>query len=234
MDKDERGVSRVRSTRKRKGRIQSIKKLHPQYVVGFIDGEGSFSVSIYDDKTMRNKTYVRPEFSIELRADDREILERIQKTLKCGKIFNCSYERYGWYPHVKYKIGRLNELNNILFPFIRKWPLQAKKAKVFPFFKQVVQMMIRKEHLTRNGLRKIVKLQEKIRALGKNIDWKPLGYGKTVRPVVWDDELIDPDTAHHVREAGSGRNPALSKSSKTVKNLIKLIGCHKQIVEIKV
>jgi hypothetical protein len=160
-------VSKVHSTQKGKEQIQLTKKLHPQYVVGFIDGEGSFSVSIYEDKTMRNKIYVRPEFSIELRADDRRILERIQKVLRCGRIFKCNYERYGWYPHVKYKIGRLNELNDILFLFLEKWPLQAKKAEVFPFFKQVVQMMIRKEHLTKNGLRKIVKLQKKIRALGK-------------------------------------------------------------------
>ena len=104
-------VSKVRSTRKGKGRIRSIKKLHPQYVVGFIDGEGSFWVSIYRDETMRNKIFCRAEFSIELRADDREILERIRKTLGCGKIYDCKYERYGWYPHVKYKVSRLDEIS---------------------------------------------------------------------------------------------------------------------------
>jgi hypothetical protein len=76
MDKNVRGVSRAHSTHKGKERIQSIKKLHPQYVAGFIDGEGSFSVSIYKDETMRNKIFVRPEFEIELRVDDREILKR--------------------------------------------------------------------------------------------------------------------------------------------------------------
>ena len=46
-------VSRVHSTSnlsRGKGQIQSRKKLHPQYVIGFIDGEGSFSVSIYRDE----------------------------------------------------------------------------------------------------------------------------------------------------------------------------------------
>ena len=150
-----------------KERIQSIKKLHPQYVIGFIDGEGSFSVSLCNEKTMRNKIYIRPEFSIELRADDREILERIQKTLKCGKIFNCNYERYGWYPHVKYKIARLDELNNILIPFLEKWSLQAKKSQMFRPFKKVVQMVIAKEHLTKEGVKKLLKLRDEIRALGK-------------------------------------------------------------------
>ena len=160
-------VSRVHSTRKGKGRIQSVKKLHPQYVVGFIDGEGSFWVSIYKDETMRNKVFVRPEFSIELRADDREILERIQKTLSCGRIYECNYERYGWYPHVKYKIARLNEISEILIPFLEKWPLQAKKEKVFRYFKEVIQKRVKKEHLTKKGVKEILKLQKKMRALGK-------------------------------------------------------------------
>ena len=40
-------VIRVHSTHKGKGQIRSIKKVHPQYIAGFIDGEGSFWVSIY-------------------------------------------------------------------------------------------------------------------------------------------------------------------------------------------
>jgi hypothetical protein len=160
-------VSRVHSTRKGKEQIQSIKKVHPQYIAGFIDGEGSFWVSIYRDETMRNKIFVRAEFSIELRADDREILERIKKTLGCGKIYECNYERYGWYPHVKYKVSRLDEISEILIPFLEKWPLQAKKAKAFHFFKKIIKKRMKKEHLTKRGVREIIKLQKEIRALGK-------------------------------------------------------------------
>lgn len=160
-------VSRVHSTRKRKGRIKSMEKLHPQYVAGFIDGEGSFWVSVYRDETMKNKVYVQPEFSIELRADDREILQRIQKTLACGRLYECNYERYGWYPHVKYKVSRLDDISEILIPFLEKTKLQAKKAQVFDYFKQVIQMRMRKEHLTSRGVQKILKLQQKMRSLGK-------------------------------------------------------------------
>ena len=160
-------VSRVRSTRKGKGQIRSAKKLHPQYVSGFVDGEGSFWVSVYRDETMRNKIFARPEFTIELRADDRKILERIQRTIGCGKIYECNYERYGWYPHVKYKVSRLDEVSEILIPFFEKWPLQAKKAEVFRYFKEIIKKRMRKEHLTAKGVKEIIKLQTKMRALGK-------------------------------------------------------------------
>jgi hypothetical protein len=166
-------VSRVHSTKHikpyvlGKGQIRSIKKLHPQYVAGFIDGEGSFWVSIYRDETMRNKIFCRAEFSIELRADDKKILERIQKTLGCGKIYDCNYERYGWYPHVKYKVSRLDDISEVLIPFLEKCPLQAKKAETFQYFKQIIQKRMNGEHLTRKGVKEIIKLQAKIRALGK-------------------------------------------------------------------
>ena len=109
-------VSRVRSTKQLpfrrnfklqapfgKERIQR-KKLNPNYVSGFIDGEGSFSVTIGKHKTLRRKVLVLPEFEIEVRADDRLILERIMVTIGCGRIYDLSYDRYGWFPHVKYKI----------------------------------------------------------------------------------------------------------------------------------
>ncbi|MDD4990414.1 MAG: LAGLIDADG family homing endonuclease [Candidatus Pacebacteria bacterium] len=162
-------VSRVHSTRSkaRKERIQPIKKLHPQYVAGFVDGEGSFWVSIYKDDCMKNKVLVRPEFSIELRDDDRKILYRIKETIGCGKIYECKYERYGWYPHVKFKVSRFDEISEILIPFFEKWPLQAKQAKRFCLFKKIVEKRKKGQHLTKKGVNEIKKLQEKMRVLGK-------------------------------------------------------------------
>src|SRR3990167_6491301 len=151
-------VSRVRSTRREKlwadkdrrrnfklqkpygkEQIQS-EPLNPHYVSGFIDGEGSFSVSIGKHKTLRRGYEVRPEFEIELRKDDQEILERIVVTIGVGKIYDCSYERYGWYPHVKYKITSMWDLHDYLFPFLDANPLQAKKAKSYKIFREILLM----------------------------------------------------------------------------------------------
>lgn len=149
-----------------KERIHS-KKLHPHYIAGFIDGEGSFSVSIGKHKTLKRGKEVRCEFEIELRADDQEILERICTSLQCGKIYDCSYERYGWYPHAKYKITSTKDMEQYLFPFLDTYPLQAKKAKVYQLFKQIVLMMRKKEHLQDQGFYKILLLRDRIRSFGK-------------------------------------------------------------------
>src|SRR3989339_1003914 len=115
------------------------------YVAGFIDGEGSFSISIGKHKTLSRGLEVRPEFEIELRADDREILERIVVSIGCGRIYDCSYERYGWYPHVKYKVTSTKNLETYLFPFLDQYPLQAKKRRTYELFRAIVLMMRRKE-----------------------------------------------------------------------------------------
>lgn len=142
-------------------------KLNPHYVAGFIDGEGSFSVSIGKDAEYRRGVQVRAEFEIELRADDQKILERVLITIGCGKIYDCSYDRYGWYPHVKYKITGADDMNNYLFPFLDKYNLQAKKCEVYKLFKEIVLMYRKKEHLTDSGYSKIVKLRDKMRSMGK-------------------------------------------------------------------
>lgn len=143
------------------------KKLDPQYVVGFIDGEGSFSISIGKHKTLKRGIEVRPEFEIEVRADDREILERICVTIGCGRIYDCSYERYGWYPHSKYKVTSTRDMEEILFPFLDAHKLQAKKAKAYALFREIVLSYRHKKHLTDAGFNRILKKRDELRALGK-------------------------------------------------------------------
>ncbi len=141
--------------------------LHPQYVAGFVDGEGSFVVGFGRHKTLKRGIEVRVQFSIELRADDYEILHRIMKTIGCGKIYDASYDRYGWYPHVTYKIGSTKDMERYLIPFFDRTPLQAKKREVYRIFREIVLMFRRKEHLTDAGFQKIQKLREKYRKYGK-------------------------------------------------------------------
>jgi hypothetical protein len=172
-------VSRAHSTKRKpfernprlkapfgKERIQ-CKKLNPYYICGFIDGEGSFSVSINRHKTLKRGVEIKPEFEIELRDDDRKILERIVATIGCGRIYDCSYERYGWHPHTKLKVTGTRDMVNFLFPFLDRYQLQAKKANVYKLFKKIVLAMREKRHLTEKGFEKIQKLRNEMRRFGK-------------------------------------------------------------------
>src|SRR4030043_1225633 len=113
---------------------QMVKRLSPWYIVGLVDGEGCFAITISKHQTKRLKKDARMIFEIEMRGDQRELLERLKYTWKCGLIYDLKYPRYGWMPHVKNAIKSHKDIFRILIPFFKKHPLQGEKAKDFEDF----------------------------------------------------------------------------------------------------
>ncbi len=142
-------------------------KLPGEYVAGFIDGEGCFTITIAKHKTKKLGLDARIHFQIELRADDLEILQHIKETLGCGRIYHLSYQRYGWHPHVELKVSSLREITTYLIPFLTQYPLKAKKRFSYQYFLQAVEMLKRKEHLTLAGINKLRKIREKMNQYSK-------------------------------------------------------------------
>ena len=67
------------------------KELPGDYVAGFVDGEGCFYLTYRSEiryERPGKPKYFRwtPYFAINLRQDDKEILEKIRNTLSCGNI----------------------------------------------------------------------------------------------------------------------------------------------------
>lgn len=134
-----------------------VDKLHPWYIVGLVDGEGCFAITISNHKTKKLGLDARLIFEIELRGDDREVLERLKNTFGCGSIYELNYDRYGWKPHIKYAIKSHKDIFKILIPFFKKYPLQGKKKKDFDDFCRAAKIFREKRHLTFLG---IAELQE--------------------------------------------------------------------------
>ena len=128
--------------------------LSPEYVVGFVDGEGCFSVSL--NKNDNRIPEVRLIFEIELREDDEPILQEIKELLNCGNIYKLKYDRYEkWHPHVKYKVSNFIDISTKIIPFFQEYPLQAKKRFQFEKFCAVAELIKTKEHLKPEGIEKI-------------------------------------------------------------------------------
>src|SRR3990172_3627102 len=150
-------------------------KLDSNYIVGFVDGEGCFSVSINNRSDGRSE--VRLIFEIELREDDLEILERIKEILGCGNIYHLTYERYvKWKPHYKYKVSNFKDINGKIIPFFQKFPLQAKKKRSFAVFSQVAKLIEKKQHLKEEQVEAIRLIRKNINrdsldALDRHVQW---------------------------------------------------------------
>lgn len=123
--------------------------LNPNYIVGFVDGEGCFCIT-------RDKSNYRLMFEIELREDDEPILKAIQSALGCGQIYRLEYERYAkWRPHIKLKVSNFDDIYTKVIPFFKQYPLQAKKRFDFHKFCEVAELIASKDHLTTTGKRRI-------------------------------------------------------------------------------
>jgi len=127
-------------------------ELNPWFITGFTDGEGSFSLSVRDIDKDTKKGRVLYVFSIILHEKDEGILRSIQSTLGIGKIY--AHGKQG----VQFRVESKKELL-ILIEHFDKYPLITKKSKDFVCFKQAIFLVKNKEHLTKQGLLKLVSLK---------------------------------------------------------------------------
>ncbi len=140
--------------------MSAYKIINPWYVVGLVDGEGCFAIIITKHKTKKFGKDARLCFEIELRADDRPILEIVQKRLNCGYLYDLNYKRYGWKPHVKFYVHKQSDIFYKVIPFFKQFPLPGKKGKDFQLFCQAAELFKQKKHLTEDGMNQLLKIRE--------------------------------------------------------------------------
>jgi hypothetical protein len=123
--------------------------LNPDYLTGFVDGEGCFSLSIYKQGKNLTGWQVKPIFSISLHNKDIKLLEAIQRTLKTGKIYKHGVDS------IQYRVSSLKNLQIITNHF-DSYPLITQKSADYLLFKQAIAIIKNKEHLSIEGLLKLV------------------------------------------------------------------------------
>ena len=136
------------------------------WIVGFVDGEGSFLVNIFRSPRAKLGWQVFPEFNVSQAQKGIELLYAIQKFFGCGHIYihktrNLKNKR--WDPLHKYCVRSQNELSESIIPFFNKYPPRGKlKKKDFELFCKVVETMQTGKHLSINGIKKIVEIVRKM------------------------------------------------------------------------
>lgn len=58
-----------------------------------------------------------------------------------------------------YRVASIKDLANVIIPHFEKYMLNTQKRADFELFKQAIALMNRKEHLTMDGLRRIVAIK---------------------------------------------------------------------------
>lgn len=125
------------------------------YLAGFVDGEGSFNVSLRKKTDYIQQWQISPSFNVSQR--DPTILALLKRHFGCGKI---KKRKDGLY---MYEVTNYQMIQERIIPFFRKFQfLSASKKYNFSIFCKISQLMNRKVHLTENGLKEILRLREKL------------------------------------------------------------------------
>lgn len=125
------------------------------YLAGFVDGEGSFNVSLVWRPDYRTSWKITPNFNVAQR--DKTILFLLKKYFGCGRI-NQRKDGVG-----VYVVENSRAIQERIIPFFKRFKLLSSKAKTnFSIFCQIMDLFVVDEHLTNDGLRKICILREKL------------------------------------------------------------------------
>ena len=140
--------------------------LSPDYVVGLTDGEGSFTAYIRnpdDPKKVKRRVQVEPRFYIKLIEKDKDILYKLKEFFGCGSVYFQKDTRPNHQHCFRYEVFNWKELNEIIIPFFKKYrPKFVSKAKDFRIFCDLMERLNKKEHYTKDGLRKLYKLKARM------------------------------------------------------------------------
>jgi hypothetical protein len=134
-----------------------LKGLNPFFITGFVDAEGSFMIIVKKSKTNKIGWNVEAMFEICLHSKDLQILNEIQAFFGIGKIYIKSNRK-----EVSYRVRDIKSISNVIIPYFNKYPLHSAKSIDFQLFKECVELVNAKKHLTESGLEKIISIKSAI------------------------------------------------------------------------
>jgi len=134
------------------------------YIVGLVDGEGSFCVHVWTpNSSLKRRALVELRFYLKLIDRDKVVLEELQNFFQCGKIYQQKDFRKNHQHCNRFEVFNRSELATTIVPFFEKHSLQTvSKQKDFVLFSQVLKLVQAKEHLTEPGLTKIRTLKDQM------------------------------------------------------------------------
>ena len=102
--------------------------LTPDWVAGFVDGEGCFHIGINKNEKVKFGYQILPELTVVQHERDLKLLHKIRSFMGCGVVRRNHAERFCW------RVRKLENLHKIILPFFGKYPLRSQKNIEFHKF----------------------------------------------------------------------------------------------------
>ena len=145
--------------------IHSMQNLNPNYIIGLVDGEGSFTVYVRNPskKNLIRRVRVEPRFYIKLVDKDKKILYQLKNFFGCGSVYSQKDARPNHQDCYRYEVFNRDELRTTIIPFFIKNKLKfPSKKKDFDIFCKIFRLIESGIHLKESGLRKLYNLKQRM------------------------------------------------------------------------
>lgn len=140
-----------------------MKKLNPNWITGFVDAKGCFTIKSTKSKSHKVGWFIQPSFQITLHVRDKDLLLQVKSFFEGVGTLLIGNNR------VQYKVRNINEITNTIIPHFDKYPLITQKQSDYIIFKSIIKLMNKGEHLNKEGLIKIINFRA---SLNKGISIK--------------------------------------------------------------
>ena len=145
---------------------QQERPITPDWVVGFVDGEGCFSIGLVRQdgggqrKGYRTGFQLAPRFAVVQGERSQSALMALRDFFGVGSLYTNRRHDNHREDLIRYDVSRLDDLRDVIIPFFQQHPLQTAKQHDFECFAAIVQIMAARIHLEREGLITVLKLME--------------------------------------------------------------------------
>jgi len=124
--------------------------IDPWFITGLFDAESSFVVTILKNSRYKTGWNVQARVQIKMHEKDRVLIQSIPKFFRArgyvSKLNNTST--------VEFRVSTLKDLVDVILPYFDKYPLITKKHSDYLLFKEIVLLMLNKEHNNLEGIQK--------------------------------------------------------------------------------
>jgi NADH:ubiquinone oxidoreductase subunit K len=129
--------------------------IDPWFITGLFDAESSFVITILKNSRYKTGWNVQARIQIKMHEKDRVLIQSIQYFFGgigyVSKVNNIST--------VEFRVSTLKDLVDVILPHFDNYPLITKKHLDYLLFKQIVLLMLNKEHNILEGIQKIVNIR---------------------------------------------------------------------------
>lgn len=142
------------------------------WILGFVDGEGCFSINFTKQPDRQEVTRIRrgyrtgyqisQNFAVVQGQRSLKALEIIKSFFGVGKIYRNRRHDNHKEDLFCYKVANREELKQVIIPFFKRHKLTTSKRNDFILFAKCVKLMEQDKHLTINGMLTIARLTQQM------------------------------------------------------------------------